>query len=192
MPQGLNTYGDIGNATAGWYSRKLLSHAMPVIILERFGLTKPLPKKQTKVIEFRRSQPFQPKTIPLVEGVTPQGSDFGYDTISAQIQQYGDWVGITDVVQDTSKDDVLRDIVERQGEQAGETREALTWGIVRAGTNVQYGGAPLILISLGLGNSISAFHRTAAAVMIDGDSYDLWVSNDLQGDSISGATLTVG
>ena len=141
MPQGLNTYGDIGNATAGWYSRKLLSHAMPVIILERFGLTKPLPKKQTKVIEFRRSQPFQPKTIPLVEGVTPQGSDFGYDTISAQIQQYGDWVGITDVVQDTSKDDVLRDIVERQGEQAGETREALTWGIVRAGTNVQYGGA---------------------------------------------------
>ena len=51
---------------------------------------------------------------------------------------------------------------------------------------------PLILISLGLGNSISAFTRTAAAVMIDGDSYDLWVSNDLQGDSISGATLTVG
>ena len=51
---------------------------------------------------------------------------------------------------------------------------------------------PLILISLGLGNSISAFTRTAATVMIDGDSYDLWVSNDLQGDSISGATLTVG
>ena len=140
MPQGLNTYGDIGNTTAGWYSRRLLSHAVPVIILERFGLTKPLPQNETKIIEFRRSQPFNPKTIPLVEGVTPQGADFGYDTISAQIQQYGDWAGITDVVQDTSKDHVLRDIVVRQGEQVGETREALTWGIVRAGTNVEYGG----------------------------------------------------
>ena len=52
--------------------------------------------------------------------------------------------------------------------------------------------APLILISLGLGNSISAFTRTVNGVTIDGDSYDLWVSNDLQGDSISGGTLTVG
>ena len=52
--------------------------------------------------------------------------------------------------------------------------------------------APLILISLGLGNSISAFTRTVNGVTIDGDSYDLWVSNDLQGDSISGGTLRVG
>ena len=51
---------------------------------------------------------------------------------------------------------------------------------------------PLILISLGLGNSISAFTRAVGGVTIDGDSYDLWVSNDLQGDVISGGTLTVG
>ena len=35
---------------------------------------------------------------------------------------------------------MLGDIVERQGEQIGETREALTWDIIRAGTSVQYGG----------------------------------------------------
>ena len=51
---------------------------------------------------------------------------------------------------------------------------------------------PLTLISLGLGNSISAFARAVGGVTIDGDSYDLWVSNDLQGDVISGATVTVG
>ena len=141
MPQGLNTYGDIGNATAGYYSKKLLRHAMPVIILERYGLTKPMPRNQTKIIQFRRSNPFTPATVPLAEGVTPAGSDFSYDTITVQIQQYGDWAGLTDVVQDTSKDSVLRDMAERQGEQIGETREALTWDVVRAGTSVSYGGA---------------------------------------------------
>ena len=141
MPSAISTYGDIGNAVAGWYSKRLLSHAVPVIILERFGLIRSLPKNQTKIIEFRRSQPFAPATIPLVEGVTPAGSDFGYDQLTVQIQQYGDWAGLTDVVADTSKDRVLRDMGVRQGEQIGETREALTWDIIRAGTNVQYGGS---------------------------------------------------
>ena len=48
---------------------------------------------------------------------------------------------ITDVIQDTSKDMVLRDMSERQGEQIGETREALTWDVLRAGTSVVYGGS---------------------------------------------------
>ena len=137
----MNTYGDIGNATAGWYSRTLLSHATPVIILDMLGLTKELPPNETKVIEFRRSQPFAPATIPLIEGQTPEASHFGYDTVSVQIQQYGDWAGITDVVQDTSKDRVLRDMSTRQGEQIAETREMLTYDIVRAGSNVAYAGA---------------------------------------------------
>ena len=137
----MNRYGDIGNAVAGWYSRRLLSHAIPTLILEMFGLIKPLPKHQTKIIQFRRSLPFIPATIPLTEGITPSGSDFGYDTITTQIQQFGDWAGISDVIQDTSKDMVLRDMSERQGEQIGETREALTWDVVRAGTSVVYGGS---------------------------------------------------
>ncbi len=137
----MNTYGDIGNATAGWYSRRLLSHAIPVLVLERFGLTKVLPPNETKVIEFRRSQPFTPATIPLVEGVTPDGSDFGYDTVTAQVVQYGDYSGLTDVVKDTSRDQVLRDMAVRQGEQIGETREALTWAVLRNGTSVRYAGS---------------------------------------------------
>ena len=90
----MNTYGDIGNQVAGWYSRKLLSHALPVIVLENLALTKELPKKQTKIIEFRRSRPFAAATTPLVEGEAPESSDFGYDAVSVQMQQYGDYAEI--------------------------------------------------------------------------------------------------
>ena len=137
----MNTYGDIGTATAGYYSRMLLEHAMPDIVLERFGEIKPLPKHNTKIIQFQRSIAFPNAVTPLTEGVTPNGSDFGYDTITVLIQQYGDYAEITDVVDETSQQNVLTDIVERQGEQIGSTREALTWDVIRAGTSVTYGGS---------------------------------------------------
>ena len=134
------TYGSIGNATAGWYVMQLLSHAKPFLILERFGQSKVMPKKQTNVMQFRRSKPIPLRLIPLQEGVTPPGNRFAYEQLAVRIQQYGDWLEFTDVVQDTNKDNVLRDMAERQGEQIGETKEKLTWDIVSNGTSVYYGG----------------------------------------------------
>lgn len=162
----MNTYGEISNATAGWYSRRLLSHAVPVVILERYGLMKTMPRNETKIMQFRRSLPFTPATTPLTEGVTPESHDFGYDTVSVQIQQYGDWSQISDVVDDTSKDSVLSDIVQRQGEQIAETHELLTWDIIRAGTNVQYGGGVTARSSVNNTSEISAAaHRSMIAEM---------------------------
>ena len=135
----MTRYGDIGNATAGWYETMLLSFALPNIISEPFGLTKRLPKNKTRVIQFRRSQPFSSVTVPLREGVTPDGSPFGYDTISAQINQYGDFTPLTDVIDETSIDDVYRDCAEQQGWQIARTREALTTDVIVAGTSVIFG-----------------------------------------------------
>lgn len=163
----MNRYGDIGNATAGYYSRRLLRHAMPVLVLERFGLTKPLPMNETQIIEFRRSQAFSPATIPLTEGVTPTGSQFRYDTVSVQIQQYGDWAETTDVVKDTSKDMVLRDMSERQGEQIGETRELLMWDIVRAGSNVDYGGAVTVRTGVNKTSLLTKSTQRSQVTMLD-------------------------
>lgn len=165
MPeQGINTYGDIGNATAGYYSRKLLSHAMPVIILERYGMIKPMPRNNTQVIQFRRSRPFQPATTPLQEGIAPDGSHFGYDTLTVKVNQYGDWTGLTDVVQDTSKDMVLRDMSQRQGEQIGETREALTWDVIRAGTAVTRAGSATSRANVGSAYSVDLQRRVMATM----------------------------
>ena len=135
----MNTYGDIGNEIAGWYSKRLLRHAQPQIVLENFGLTKTLPKNNTDTIQFRRPRPFSAATIPLTEGVTPGGSKFSYDSVTVIIQQYGDYSEITEKVDLTSKNRVFYDMGVQHGENAGRTREALTWDIVRAGTNVTYG-----------------------------------------------------
>ena len=140
---------------------------MPVLILERFGVAKTLPKNETKIIEFRRSKAFTPATRPLTEGVTPDGSDFGYDQVSVAIQQYGDWAPITDVIQDTSKDMVLRDMSERQGEQIGETRELLMWDIVRAGTSVDWGGSKTSRVGVDKTAGLAVANQRSATVNLD-------------------------
>lgn len=134
----MNNYGTIGNKIAGWYARRLLEHALPVIVLEKFAKVKRLPRNNTKVVEFRRSVAFADATTPMIEGVTPEGSQFSYEDVSVEMRQYGDWSTITDIIDDFSKDDVLGDISEMQGEQIASTREALTWDIVRAGTMKRY------------------------------------------------------
>ena len=137
----MNQYGDIDNATAGWYFRQLLSYAAPVVVLERFAATYRLPANQTKVAQWQRPVPFQPAMTPLAEGVTPSPTQMRYETVSVTIQQYGAYVPFTDHVEDFTKNRFVRDTARLQGDQIAATSEALRWAVVRNGTSVQYGGS---------------------------------------------------
>ena len=47
-------YGDISPRTAAYVVRELLKRGMPVLVFEKFGQSKPLPKNSTKTVSFRR------------------------------------------------------------------------------------------------------------------------------------------
>ena len=40
----LTDYGQISQRTAAWAATEMLSHAEPIIVLGKFGQTKPIPK----------------------------------------------------------------------------------------------------------------------------------------------------
>lgn len=132
----LTTYGDVSQRTAAWAATKMLEHELPIILLGRFGDVKPVPKNKAEQVKFRRPVPFPISTTPLIEGVVPTSQQMQYEDVAATMVQYGAVVEITDVVQDLSEDNVLGDASELCGEQAGETCELVTWGVVKAGTNV--------------------------------------------------------
>lgn len=131
-------YGGIGNRTAGYAARRMLEHAKPHIVLGNLGDQKPLPKNKTQVIKWRRRVAFPDQTTPLSEGVTPTAIAFSYADVQATIAQYGLVVNITDHVNDTSEDPVLRDATMMAGENLASTSEQVTYGVVKAGTNVFY------------------------------------------------------
>lgn len=125
-------------STVVYFEQKALRAVEPVIVLGKFGATKSMPSNKGQTIEFRRPRTFSAATIPLVEGVTPSARTFSYDTVSVSLRQYGDLVEVTDVIADTHKDPVLNEAAEQAGQNIGRTIEQLTYGVVKAGTQVQY------------------------------------------------------
>jgi len=131
-------FGDIGNRTAGYVSAAMLKHAEPVMVLQKLGQSRPIPKNSTRTIKFRRPVPFTVSTVPLQEGVTPSASAFSYADVEATLKQYGRSVEISDLVTDNSEDPVLKDVSMLLGEDAGLTYEKITYNAVKGGTNVFY------------------------------------------------------
>jgi N4-gp56 family major capsid protein len=134
----VSNYAAISQRTAAWAATEMLSHAEPVIVLSKFGATKPVPKNKADNVKFRRANPFAVSTTPLTEGVKPTSQALTYTDVAVTLNQYGQATEITDRVVDMAEDPVLRDASTLSGEQAGETLELVTWGAIKAGTNVGY------------------------------------------------------
>lgn len=138
MTTGQTQYGDIGTRTAAYAAEGMLAHAMPVMVLQKFALSKPQPKNKTDTVKFRRPVPFAAATTPLLEGVTPSAQKMAYEDVTAALKQYGAYVEITDKVMDQSEDPVLQNATELCGEQSGLTTELVTWGVLKGGSSVAY------------------------------------------------------
>lgn len=156
------SYGDISPAIAAWSVVKMLERAIPYLHIEKFGQTYTLPTNSTQTAKFRRyflagaqgtagpdgggvngagSAFYVPLALtPLVEGVTPQGSMMSNQDYTVQLMQYGDYMTITDVIEDTHTDPILTQATEILGEQAAQTLETLRFNVLKAGTNVWYAG----------------------------------------------------
>jgi len=136
----INKYGDISPRTAAHAAKKLLKRGQDLLITERFGHYDAQGKNKTKSRKWRRYESLAPATSALSEGVTPSSSSINYTDITATLEQYGDFVEITDVIQDTHEDMVLNEMMEVCGEQTAETIELLRIAVLKAGSNVFYGG----------------------------------------------------
>lgn len=136
MPQ--TTYGGLSQRTVAYAAANHLKHAAPIVVLGRYGMTKPIPKNTSEKVKFRRPVPLPLAKTPLTEGSPPTSKAMQYEDVEVTLDQYGDVVEITDKVQDLAEDPVLKDATELTGEQSSETLESLLWGILRAGTNVVY------------------------------------------------------
>lgn len=148
-------YGDISPRTAAYAIKDMLKRGMPYMAIEKFGQMYPLPTNSTKVAKFRRyfltgttgaagngtGDYYIPlATTPLVEGVTPAGKTLSNHDVTVTIEQFGDFITITDVIEDTHEDPVLQNATEVLGEQAAMTIETLRFNVLKAGTNVFYAG----------------------------------------------------
>lgn len=131
----------IPREVSNYYDRTLLLRVVPRFVHMRWAQFRDIPRKGgTNTIKFRRYSNLTAATTPLIEGVTPAGSSLSVTDITATVQQYGDYIKGTDVVEYESEDPVLTETANILGDQASDTLDILTRDILAAGTNVFYGG----------------------------------------------------
>lgn len=135
-----NTTSDSGMSVEmkEFYEKTLITMAEPKLIFDQFGDKYPIPKNGGKVIEFRKYDSLPKNTTPLVEGVTPDGTKMNVTNIKSEVQQYGDYITLTDVLELTAIDNNVVQATKLSGSQAGRTLDTITRDVICGGTNVMY------------------------------------------------------
>lgn len=128
IPSGVNNF----------YDRAMLERAKPALLHTLFGQIRDIPRNNSDVIKFRRYNALTAATTPLNEGVTPVGSALSVTSITAQVQQYGDFVTLSDKLLFTTQDPILTETAELLGEQVGLTLDTLMRDVLVAGSTNQF------------------------------------------------------
>ena len=121
MNETMNTTTNLSTEVKEFYDRTLLERMLPNLPFLKYGQKRPIPKGNGKTIKFRKFESLAPAIEPLTEGVTPEGNSLTVTEIQASVEQYGDYITITDLLETTSLDPVITETIEILGEQAGET-----------------------------------------------------------------------
>lgn len=132
------TGNDLSAEMKTYYEKRLLDSAEPNLVHDQFGTKYPIPKNGGKTIEFRKYSALGKALTPLTEGVTPAGNKLNVDTILATVDQYGDWIQISDVLDLTAIDRNVEQATRLLGAQAGRTLDTITREVLMGGTNVQF------------------------------------------------------
>lgn len=121
-----------------FYDRALIEEAQPNLIHGQFGQKRPIPKNGGKRIQFRRYASLPKALKPLTEGVTPEGRKLSATALEAEVNQYGDFVCLSDVLDLTAIDNNVLEATKAVGRQAGLTLDTITRNVLQSGTNVFY------------------------------------------------------
>ncbi len=130
---------DLSPEMKTYYDRALIRFASPKLVHAQFGQKKPIPKGSGKTIEFRKFSPLPKAMVPLSEGVTPKGNSLNVSTVESTVEQYGDYITLSDMLTLSAVDSVVSETQAVLGDQAGRTLDTVIREKINAGTNVQYG-----------------------------------------------------
>ena len=121
-----------------YYHDRLVDSAEPYLVHAQFGMEIPIPKHGGKTMELRIFDVLDKQTRKLVEGVTPDGNNLKMRTITVAIDQYGDYVTLSDVATVTMIDPLILQATKAMGSQAGRSIDTVHREVITAGTNVLY------------------------------------------------------
>lgn len=149
--------GDVMNTTAGtvengsvtnsdaltpemktFYDKTLITLASANLVHEQFGQKRPIPAHGGKTVEFRKFSKLPKALTAITEGVTPSGNKLNVSAVSCTVDQYGDYIEQTDMLEMTAVDNTVVEATKELASQAGLTLDTVVRNELIGGTNVIY------------------------------------------------------
>ena len=121
-----------------FYDMTLIDEASANLVHDQFGQKRPIPAGGGKTIEFRKFSPLAKATTPITEGVTPNGKNLEVTAITSTVNQYGDFIVQSDILELTALDNTILEATKLLGKQAGATLDTVVRDVLQSGTNVTY------------------------------------------------------
>lgn len=121
-----------------FYDKTLITLAGANLVHEQFGQKRPIPKNGGKTIEFRKFSKLPKAMKAITEGVTPSGNKLNVSSVSCTVDQYGDYVEQTDMLELTAIDNTIVEATKELAAQAGLTLDTVVRNEIVGGTNVMY------------------------------------------------------
>jgi N4-gp56 family major capsid protein len=182
-----NTASTFGADISQYIADKTLPLARRQLVVYQFGDPATLPKGNGTTYTATRFQrvplPFQP----LSEGVPPVGQQMTIQQVSAQCQQWGDKITITDIAEMTPKHPIFQEASNLIGLQSAETLERNTFNNLLAGSQVNYVNSRGSRANLAAGDVLNPHELNRASAML----FNLGTPR-FMGDEVTDMKLDVG
>lgn len=124
-----------------FYDKTLIALASANLVHEQFGQKRPIPANNGKTIQFRKFSRLPKALKAITEGITPAGNKLSVSGVTCTVDQYGDYIEQTDMLELTAVDNTIVEATKELAGQAGLTLDTVVRNEIVGGTNVCYAPA---------------------------------------------------
>jgi len=161
-----NTASQFSGDITPYIAAKTLPLTRRQLVVYQFGDPATLPKGMGTTYTASRYIRVPLPFAPLSEGVPPIGQQMTLQQVSAQAQQWGDKITITDVAEMTIKHPLFKKAIELVALQIGETLERNTFLNLLGGTQINYVNSRGARASLVAGDVMNPHEINRASAML--------------------------
>ena len=162
----VNSAAQFSGDISPYIAAKTLPLARRQLVVYQFGDPATIPKGMGTTYTASRYNRVSLPFAPLSEGVPPQGQLMTLQQVSAQAQQWGDKVTITDVAEMTIKHPLFKKAIELVALQLAETMERNTFNNLMAGSQINYVNSKGSRFNLAAGDVINPHEVNRATAML--------------------------
>lgn len=158
---------DLSDEMKTYYADRLIDLAEPELVHDQFAQQVDIPQGSGKTVEMRKYDSLAKAMTPLTEGVTPSGNALKVTVITSTVDQYGDYIELSDMLKLTAIDNNVVQALKLLGSQAGRTLDSITRDVLAAGTNVIRVGGKLSRSLLTMQDTLKPIHFFMAAAQLE-------------------------